>query len=177
MTEAFAGFGCLFVLVHFVVGLAGFALDSQLQAIVVGDSSDEFVRCVVNMLAGHALKVVRCEDVYSAVCKLGAGVKGVIFGRLGELCREDGRFFDIARGYGLACCCFVAKGIAGSQREVLAAMERGALVVGKVGEIDKAIVKYLEDGRLGASVNSRASSFLKDEFLTTKAELDALLGA
>ena len=37
------------------------------------------------------------------------------------------------------------------------------------------VYKY-RDGRVASQGNSKVSSFLKDEFRTTKADLDALLG-
>jgi len=173
------------------VGSAGFGLDSQLQAIVVGSSSDEFVRDVLNLPDGYNIEIVRCEDVYSGVCKLGEALGGVVVGRHEELAREDGRFFDVARKYGYTCCCFVDKNLAGRQRELAKAMERGALLVTELGEIDEVLMELSHRssahksrargdggrGLIGRSPAGGASGLLKDEFLMTKAELDALLGA
>ena len=173
------------------VGSAGFGLSSQLQAIVVGSSSDEFVRDVLNLPEGYDIEITRCEDVYSSVCKLGEAIGGVVVGRHEELGREDGRFFDIARMYGFTCCCFVDKNLVSRQRELVKAMERGVLVVTELGEIDEMLMElssssapYKPRGRrdagrgpVGRSVTGGASGLLKDEFLMTKAETDALLGA
>ncbi len=177
----------------------------QLQAVVVGGSSDELVRGVMGLAGGHGIESVRCEDVYSAVGRVAerVGVRGVVIGRLGELAREDGRFFEIARRNGFACCCLVEKDSPERRHAVLAAMEAGAFVVSEAAEIDKVLMelsgggargaedqrgsktrallrevmgKILGVGGAGSPGNSKASSFLKDEFRTTKAELDALLG-
>lgn len=159
--------------------------------IAVGSSSDEFIRAVLNLSGRYGLDAVLCEDVYSGVCKLGEALGGVVVGRHEELSREDGRFFDIARIYGFTCCCFVDKGAAGRQQELVKAMECGVLVVTELGEIDKLLMDLVNRsdahksgargdggrGLVGRSAAGGASGSLKDEFLMTKAELDALLGA
>ncbi len=166
-------------------------MGSQLQMIAVGSSSDEFVRVVLNLSGRYDLDTVLCEDVYSGVCKLGEALGGVVVGRQEELGREDGRFFDIARMYGFTCCCFVDKGVAGRQRELVKAMERGVVVVTELREIDELLMDLANrsgvhksrvrgDGRRGPTdrpASGRTSGFSKDEFLMTKAEMDALLGA
>ena len=179
--------------------------DTPLQAIIVCGSSYEFWRRVTEMPGRYGVESVRCDDVYSAVGKVGEGPGGVVIGRLGELGREDGRFFDIARGYGFACCCLVDNDAAGRQREILGAMERGAFVVtepeeleemlmklsqrrdefeadrqgggGKGGSIGRVVETILGDDGAGPSGVSKASSFRKDDFAVTNDELDALLGA
>jgi len=163
------------------VGWAGFGLGSQLQVIAVGSSSDEFVREVLNLSGGYDLDTVLCEDVYSGVCKLGEALGGVVVGRHEELAREDGRFFDVARKYGFTCCCFVDKNVAGRQRELLEAMERGVLVVTELGKIDELLMELSDKnsahrsrargdggrGPVGRSATGGASGLLKDEFLMT----------
>jgi hypothetical protein len=160
--------------------MAELALGMQLQAVVVGGSSDELVRGVMGLAGGYGIESVRCEDVYSAVGRMAerAGARGVVIGRLGELAREDGRFFEIARRNGFACCCLVEKDFADRRRAVLAAMEAGAFVVTEVTQVDEVLTKLSGGGAggLASQGNSGASGFLKDEFRTTKAELDALLG-
>ena len=191
--------------------MAELASGMQLQAVVVGGSSDELVRGVISLAGGYGIEPVRCEDVYSAVGRVAErpGARGVVIGRLGELAREDGRFFEIARRNGFACCCLVEKDLAERRRAVLAAMEAGASVVTEASEIVEVLMdlsggggahtpekqedpqgagsrartmlsevmeKLLGSGGAGSPGKSKASSFLKDEFRTTKAELDALLG-
>jgi hypothetical protein len=165
----------------------------------------------MDLAGGYGIESVRCEDVYSAVGRMAerAGARGIVIGRLGELGREDGRFFEIARRNGFACCCLVEKDSAERRRAVLAAMEAGASVVTEASEIVEVLMelsggggahtpekqegpqgvgsrartmlsevmgKILGVGEAGSQGKSVASSFLKDEFRTTKAELDALLG-
>jgi len=173
---------------------------------VVGGSSDEFVRGVVRLLVDKGIEHIYCEDVYCAVGLLAAGGAGggVVIGRLGELSMEDGRFFDISRRHGFACCCYVDKDLAERRRQVLRAMQSGAYVVADLDEVpgvlaelsavgggsssngqarssqgmtEELMDKLLGSVEAGASGSGRAAGFLKDEFRTTKAELDALLGA
>jgi hypothetical protein len=177
---------------------------SQLQAIVVGGSSDEFVRSGSNLLDSYGLDIVRCPDVYSSVSKLREAPGGVVVGRFEELCKEDGRFFDIARAYGFACCCFVDEGFAWNRRELVKAMERGVFIVTEAEEIEEVLAgfsgrsndrepgnrnnaerglignvidKILGDTASGRSKPGTKSGFSKNEFSMTQAELDALLGA
>jgi hypothetical protein len=191
--------------------MAELASGLQLQAVVVGGSSDELVRGVMDLAGGYGIESVRCEDVYSAVGRMAerAGARGVVIGRLGELGKEDGRFFEIARRNGFACCCLVEKDAGDRPREILAAMQAGAFVVTEAAEIEELLMKLsggsgahtpekqegpqgagsrartmlsevmeklLGSGGAGSQGKSGASGFLKDEFRTTKAELDALLG-
>jgi hypothetical protein len=177
---------------------------SQLQAIVVGGSSDEFVRGASNLLDSYGLDIIRCPDVYSGVSRLRETPGGVVVGRFEELCKEDGRFFDIARAYGFACCCFVDEGFAGNRRELVKAMERGVFFVTGTEEIEEVLTRFsgpdnaleperrndagrglignviktiLGDTAPQSSKPRAKSGFSKDEFSMTKAELDALLGA
>lgn len=192
--------------------MAELGLNLQLEVVVVGGSSDEFVQCVMNLLGGCGVEHILCEDVYSAVGKMAVGKmavgrasNGVVIGRLGQLSREDGRFFHIAHRNGLACCCLADKDLAERRGQVLSAIKAGVFVAiepkeilevlmkllggGDVGPadeqqpgetralLDKVMRGLLAGGRAGSSENSRALDFLKDEFLMTRAELDALLGA
>jgi hypothetical protein len=186
------------------VGLAGFDVGFQLQAIVVGGSSDEFVRIASGLLDSYSLAIIRCPDVYSSVPRLHEGPGGVVVGRFEELRKEDGRFFDIARAYGFACCCFVDEAFAGNRREIFKAMERGVFIVTKAEEIEEILAGLSGSGNarepkvrnkgerglvgnvvekiLGGTTPQRSkprakSGFSKDEFSMTQAELDALLGA
>lgn len=174
----------------------------RLQVLVVGGSSDDFVRGVMNLLDGNGIDYTGCADVYSAVVRMARGAGGVVIGHLGELGREQGRLFDIARENGFACCCFADKDLASRPREILAAIENGAFVVAEVAQVENVLMELSGGADDGSPVErhvstertgiegvvdkllggdpaekSKALSFLKDEFATTKAELDALLGA
>ena len=185
--------------------MAGNACKFQLRTMVVGSSSDEFVRRVVRLLVDKGIENVFCEDVYCAVGVLASGGAGggVVIGRLGELSMEDGRFFEISRRHGFGCCCYVDKDLAERRRQILRAMQSGAYIVGDLEEVPDVLAelsavvgessgngqarssqgmteelmdKLLGSVGAGASGSGRAAGFLKDEFRTTKAELDALLG-
>ncbi|MBN2272670.1 MAG: hypothetical protein JXN61_18800 [Sedimentisphaerales bacterium] len=159
-------------------------LASGLKVIVVGSSADGFVRDVLNLSNGCGVDTIFCEDVYSCVSKLGRSAGGLVVGRLDELSREDGRLFDVARMYGYKCCCFVDRNIAGRQKELLKAMERGALLAAEVEQIGEMLMKLSDKNntpestaRTDGPATGATSSFFKDEFLITKAEMNALLGA
>ncbi|MHC4744545.1 MAG: hypothetical protein ACYS8Z_21735 [Planctomycetota bacterium] len=183
---------------------AGFDVASQLQAIAVGDSSDDIVRNSSNLLEGYGLAVVRCPDIYSSIPRLREARGGVVVGRFQELCKEGGRFFEIARVRGFSCCCFVDECFAGNRRELVEAIERGVLIVTEAEEIEEVLAAFARrinageregqndarrghmssvvDKILGDAMPARSkpdakSGFSNDEFRMTKAEFDALLGA
>ena len=151
-----------------------------LLVIVVGGLADEFVRQVKNILERLSVEFVQCDNVYSAVGDL-AKIENqnvLIVGRIGLLSIEQGRFFHIVRVKGYRCCCLVDRDLVGRQKLILKAIESGAYMIDKPAEIEEVLMKLLADGKVcssGEKENRRASGFLKDEFLTTKAELDALL--
>ena len=82
----------------------GPAGELHLRAIVVGSSTDEFVARATAVLNSRGAECIRCEDVYSAVGRVSGerAPDGVVFGRLEELSKEDGRFFGIASSNGYA---------------------------------------------------------------------------
>ena len=151
-----------------------------LLVILVGGLADEFVRQTKNILERLGVESVLCDNVYSAVGDLAKRESRnvLIIGRIGLLSKEQGRFFHIARVKGYRCCCIVDRDLVRKRKLILDAIESGAYIIDKPAEIEKVLMKFLAGGKIrfsGEKENRRASGFLKDEFLTTKAELDALL--
>ncbi len=159
----------------------------RLQAIVVGSSADEFVRDTMSLLGDYKIEFVLCEDVYSAVGRLAKNNSDgnvLVIGRIEQLSREKGRFFHIAGENRVSCCCLVDGNLVWKRRYPgvpgLAATETGAFIINEPVEIEKVIAGLLAGGLTSSSnkfENNKAPAFIKDEFLATKAELDALLGA
>jgi len=173
----------------------------RFTAIVVGDTSDRFVQEVIDCCTDDGLECIRCEDVYAAVVHLCAGGTGVVVGRLEQLLPHRWRLLEIAGRRGFTCCFYAEKDPIGKRSEILAAMAAGARLVTGAEEV-RAVFEALAAGRgplppaadhperrtgieavvetmLGAGGGSdgrSAPGFFKEEFRTTKAELDALLG-
>ena len=151
-----------------------------LLVILVGALEDKFVRQTINLLDRLSVEFVLCDNVYSAVGDLAKreSPNVLIIGRIGLLSKEQGRFFHIARVKGYGCCCLVGRDLVSRQKLILKAIESGAYLIDKLAEIEEVLVKCRagDDIRYsGEKENRRASGFRKDEFRTTKAELDALL--
>ena len=151
-----------------------------LLVILVGGLEDEFVRQTKNILERLGVESVLCDNVYSAVGDLAKRESRnvLIIGRIGLLSKEQGRFFHIARVKGYRCCCIVDRDLVRKRKLILDAIESGAYLIDKPAEIEEVLMKFLAGGKVrlsGEKENRKASGFLKDEFLTTKAELDALL--
>lgn len=156
-----------------------FGDNNMANAIVVGDSADEFVRYTLNLLSGCGVDFVRCNDIYSAVVKSAGKESGntLVVGRFEELCREQGRFFQKAYESGFICCCLANGEFIRRRKQVLAAVRRGAFIVNEQSEVE-VIVKDLllaESGCLWPKRKDRRSALNKDTFLATEAELEALL--
>jgi hypothetical protein len=154
--------------------------DLSLLVILIGALEDEFVRHTMNLLERLGVEFVLFDNVYSAVGDLAKRESRnvLIIGRIGLLSEEQGRFFHIARAKGYRCCCLADRDLVGRQKLILQAIESGAYLIEKPAEIEEVLMKVLAGGKVcssGEKENRRASGFLKDEFRTTKAELDALL--
>jgi len=151
-----------------------------LLVILVGGLADEFVRQAKNILDRRGIEFVLCDNVYSAVADLAKKESRnvLIIGRVGLLSTEQGRFFQIARVKGYRCCCLVDRDLLRRQKLILDAIEAGAYIIDKPAKIEQVLMKLQVGGKVcssGVKENRKASGFLKNEFLTTKAELDALL--
>jgi len=156
----------------------------QLLAIVVGSSTDDFVRHATDLLEDYGVKLVRCDDVYSAVGELAKSTDGsvLVIGRLEQLSKEQGRLFHIVSKKGIFCCCLADRNSAQMQRcfgrPELVEKAAEVFVINEQGQVEKVITKLVADN-LAMSLcrkKNRSAEFIKDDFLTTKAELDALLG-
>lgn len=156
-----------------------FRSNNLANAIVVGDSADEFVRYTVNLLGGCGIEFVHCEDVYSAVVK-SAGEESkntLVVGRFEELNREQGRFFHKANERGFVCCCLANGDFVRRQKQILAAIITGAFIVNEPSEVE-GIVTDMLSGEPACPCGKRKdkkSAFNRDKFLATEAELEALL--
>jgi hypothetical protein len=150
-----------------------------LLVMLVGGLADGFVRQAKIMLERLGFEFVRCDNVYLAIADLAKieNRKVLVIGRIALLGKEQGRFFHIARTKGYRICCFADRDLLRRQKLILNAIESGAYVINKIAEIEEILTTLLADGNLcssGKKENRRASGFLKNEFITTKAELDAL---
>jgi len=159
--------------------MAGLDSNLQLQVIVVGSSTDELVHRTMNSLGDHGVEYILCDDVYSAVGELAKNESGnvLVIGRLGQLSREQGRFFQMACENGYNCCCIADRELVRKRKQILTAIEAGAFVINEPAEIGEIVTKLSQDSTPEKNRYDKAPKFIKNEFVTTKAELNALLGA
>ena len=150
------------------------SFSSPLWAIIVGNRGDEFVSYTEKLLNSSGIEAIICEDIYSAVCKLtiSRGKDIHVIGRIEHLSVEKGRFFDKAQENNVSCYCLVNKISQGQQ--VLMAKEKGAFVVKGPEQLKEVVTEMVGDEQ--DSKIKRSTTFDKDEFAMTQAELDALLG-
>jgi hypothetical protein len=137
-----------------------------LEAIIIGRFTDDFVHFTMNLLSKHGIEFVLCEDIYWASCELAekANTSVLVISRVEQLCREKGRFLSKIKERGFACCC-IAESCSTQKLKLL--IEAGVFVINAPAQIGEIIMNL--------SAN-KASEFNRNKFITTKAEIDALLG-
>jgi len=151
------------------------------DAIVLGSVADDFVRHAMDLLDEGGVEFTLCEDVYSAVAMLAKNDEAgnaLIIGRVEQLSREEGYLFKKLQGSNLVCCCFADGNLVRKQRQILSAIQAGAFVINDPARMRELIAKFSRgDWACSASeIKDKSSSALDDEFIITKAEMDALLG-
>ncbi|MHC4359397.1 MAG: hypothetical protein ACYSYU_11065 [Planctomycetota bacterium] len=159
--------------------MSAFVAGSHLQAIVVGDSDDEFVIYATTLLDDEGIAFSCCDDVYSTVAELAKDTNKnvLIIGRLSELNKEQGRFFHIAGEKGCHCC-YLAEANSTRRQQLPVVVETGASIINRPAELKNVVTELLANGWICSTEKKQkkgASAFNKNDFLTTKAELDALL--
>jgi hypothetical protein len=116
--------------------------------------------------------MLACSDVYSCVAALAARacIKPLVIGRLKDLSKEGGRFFDIAARYGCRCYCLDDSVAARPSKQNT---QDGIAIFSEMSALKQSLASYL------ASVQGPAQPakpFNKDNYRATQAELAALLG-
>ena len=153
-----------------------------LCVIVVGNSRDQLIQYVINLVGGYEVEFSCCDDIYTAVIELAkkTGSNCLVIGRLSDLSKEKGRFLEKTSEKGFGCCCLADKKFTEQQFKISDVNRTHTFIVNEPTEIERVVKTFLP--RSGAqSANQKkingSSDFMKDEFRTTEAELDALLGA
>ena len=143
-----------------------------LSAIVVGRSDDQLVGFVNQLLSQYQVRFTCCENIYMAVVEMAKSDRSnvLVIGRFSDLSREQGFFLKKTCEKHIFCCCFADKNLRNRQFQISAVNQTNTFIVKEPAEIEE-VIKRLLTGSSGPS------AFMKDDFLTTKAELDALLGA
>ena len=152
----------------------------QLQTIIVGNITDYFINYATNLLSSYGIKFILCEDIYKVTAKLAkeSYENVLVIGRVEKLGIEKERFFSKMNEKGFRCCCLVENNHSARLKYM---RETAATVINKPVELEEKIADLLTNHRIGSSAgknrNSNALNFDNDKFLTTKAEMDALLGS
>ena len=154
--------------------------EGQLSAVVVGDFSDRFVQQVMSIFGDYEIEAVHCRDVYSAVGRLAAGNHNnvLVVGRFAQLNKEQGRFFQLAGEKGLVCCCLAEGDFSAKDRRIPTANGE-VFFIREPAEIEEMITKLLsgDSTPMSERKKNKKAALNGDDFLATKAELDALFGA
>ncbi|MBW8001383.1 MAG: hypothetical protein FVQ80_05115 [Planctomycetes bacterium] len=148
-----------------------------MQTIIVGNVTDYFIHYATNLLSRYGVGFVFCEDIYRAMVKLATEPHGdvLVIGRIEKLGIEKRMFFSKIQEKGFRCCCLVENKLATEIKDII---ESGVIVISEPVELEKEIESLSADNQISPSTGkpNKASDFDQNEFLTTKAEIDALLG-
>jgi len=157
--------------------MANFNFSMQMQAIVVGNSNDEFVRHTTNVLGNYELEFSVCPDVYQAVSRL-AKTNGnvLIVGRVEQLSRENGRFFRIAGKKKARCCCLTETNSARQYLRSLSMIGTDAFVINEPAEIEDVLARLLQTRDPSVATSSDKPRAMNRDIWLTSEELGALLG-
>ncbi len=108
---------------------------TQLEIIILGRQPPKLVETTRQLAEQSGMACVCSEDVYSAVVAVAAGPGGLVVGPFAELNKEQGRFFEIARRNGFACCCYLDDDLSTRRTDLPAALERGAFLITDAAQI------------------------------------------
>lgn len=149
----------------------------QMQAIVVGNLSDEFIRHTTNVLGNYELEFSVCPDVYQAVSRLAKTSGNVlIVGRIEQLSRENGRFFRIASKKKAWCCCLTETNSARQYLRSLSMIGTDAFVINEPAEIEDVLARLLQSRDTSVAASSDKPRAMNRDIRLTNEELGALLG-
>lgn len=157
--------------------------DSKLHAIVVADGADGIVHAATGTLQANGIPYRTCTDVYEATGYLaGNGAQPVlVVGRLEELGRERGRFFEIIRRNGHTCCCISAGSDVreAALAEALRNTGQPAQPISICAEdsLTEAMDKIIRrSGRISLTRSASRARYTGSEFSASRAEMEALFG-
>lgn len=157
--------------------MAKFNFDMQMQAIVVGNLSDEFIRHSTNVLGNYEVEFSVCPDVYQAVSRLAKRNGNVlIVGRIEQLSRENGRFFRIVGKKKAWCCCLTETNSARQYLRSLSMIGTDAFVINEPAEIEGVLARLLQARDSGVAASSGKPRAMNRDIRLTNEELGALLG-
>jgi len=158
-----------------------FGSNQDFRILLIARCNDRFIEQLAAFLSEYEVDFTVCDNIYSAIARLWGEKAGktLVIGRLEELCAEKGRFFEKIGQMGFSCCCLADTNARQNTGWIEAAAGEGAFVVENTEQIFEAVRRYLES-QVGVIQIKRkeksALALLTEEFVTTQAELDALLG-
>jgi hypothetical protein len=171
--------------------------------VVVGNPGGELAQTAASLAREAGIDAVACDDVYAAVTQIAkaADRRILIAGRIQDLAREKGSFFQIAAAHAIRCCCLLDRagpaGRAGDAhrdpsllgprtQDLLAAVHAGATVLSDAQDLRDIFEQWLAPARRhdpprSGPESSQAKRRTRDDdasyedLRATDAELSALL--
>lgn len=130
------------------------------------------------MLADAGIAFACCENIYQAMALTATSGLQITFfvSRLESLEAENGKFIEKLASYQIPCYCIAQQRNGHINAELLTKIVlAGGRIMFDVAELSKTVEEVAD--KFESKVRKNQSSLLiKDGLLTTKAELDALLG-
>ncbi|MHC4123991.1 MAG: hypothetical protein ACYSSI_10490 [Planctomycetota bacterium] len=156
-------------------------LDTRFKAMVVGSQTDGFVTYAARLFRDYEFKFVVCDNIYSAVARLVDYKDGnvLVIGRIECLSVEGKRFFEKLSERKSLCCCLAEMNSVQKYLEKISAIGTEAIVINQPSELKEVLERVLEGSlsiKSDNAIKTEPLNFKEEEFLTTKAEIEALLG-
>jgi len=154
--------------------------NKSVHVLIVGNSTDTFVRHAVKLVCDRDIEYILCDDIYSAVVHLSKnGQAGVIvIGRFENLYKEGQWVFRRAREGKFSCCCLANSDSVTQRRRAAAVSGTGIFLIDDIEEIEKVVTKILRESSTFTPevTKMRMADFSKEKFAATMDEINALFG-
>ena len=156
--------------------MGDFGSNRQLQALIVGKSSDTMVQFSISLLNRLDIGFVICRDIYVAaaeIAKNSNSIERILIGRLEQLKKESGGLFSVAKENNCICCCYKENVLSDDVPK-----DSGVFIANSPEEIEELVTKLSENNSFAYSNNGRDKKriFNKEDFEVTKDEINALFG-
>ncbi len=149
--------------------------------VLIGNSADGFIRIAEELLGKYGINSIVYESVYSATGRLlRDGIRKLVIGRIEDLSVEGRRFFEKLGEKGHFCCCLAEGECVRKYLEKISVISTQAVVINEPLELKEVLAKVISGSLISKRIKNEeksSSDFMKEEFITTKEEIEELLGS
>ena len=144
-------------------------INKNLFVVIIGSSADSFIQSISKITSKYEIEHVFCNDIYSAAAQIAKNQfkNLLVIARFENLKKENEWFLKISCQKNITCCCI--KNGTFSRRS----KNMNLRFIGQLEEIED-IFSELTADRINCP-KPVSNKFLKEQFMATHEEIDALL--